>query len=304
MAAVPIDADVAILEHERAAAAVLSRLYELVPANKHPQLRTLPESLHPGALSDQRLQRMAMRDGCVQLGTLGRGNHFLEFQADQHGRMWVTVHSGSRGVGQAIARWHVERSGATPDGLQRIDAGSDGGRSYLNDVAWARHYSAENRLAMLAAIGGALRDRLGVHVDWAGVIHSDHNHVQQEEHHGATLWVHRKGAQSARVDELGIVPGSMGSVTFHTAGRGCAEALESCAHGAGRALSRDEARRRISEKDFRRQVGNVWYDHRRAAKLRDEAPAAYKDIRQVMKAQRELVRIVRELRPVLTYKGV
>ena len=118
------------------------------------------------------------------------------------------------------------------------------------------------------------------------------------------LWVHRKGAQSAAADDLGIIPGSMAAASFHTVGRGCAEALYSCAHGAGRRLSRSEARQKVSCTAFARQVGELWYDHRRTAKLRDEAPSAYKDIRAVMRAQRTLTRIVRELRPLLNYKGV
>src|SRR5262249_43509102 len=114
----------------------------------------------------------------------------------------------------------------------------------------------------------------------------------------------RKGAQSAKTDEPGIVPGSMGATSFHAVGRGHADALMSCSHGAGRALSRSVARQKVSSKDFAQQVGKLWYDHRRTSSLREEAPAAYKNIRQVMKAQRDLTRIVRELRPLLTYKGV
>lgn len=116
--------------------------------------------------------------------------------------------------------------------------------------------------------------------------------------------MHRKGAMAARDGEAGVIPGAMGAVSYHVTGRGSAEALNSCSHGAGRAMSRTEARRRISRRDFERQVGKLWYDERRANDLREEAPGAYKDLRLVMKAQADLVRIDRRLRGVLTYKGV
>jgi tRNA-splicing ligase RtcB len=157
---------------------------------------------------------------------------------------------------------------------------------------------------MFVAVAALMQRLFGINADRSSLIHCDHNHVQPESHAGNLFWLHRKGAQSAQSDEPGIVPGSMGTASFHTSGRGCASSLTSCSHGAGRRLSRTAARREVSGKDFARQVRKLWYDHRLADQLRDEAPAAYKDIRQVMKAQRELVRIIRELRPLLTYKGV
>lgn len=120
----------------------------------------------------------------------------------------------------------------------------------------------------------------------------------------SAAWVHRKGAISARAGEPGIIPGSMGSPSFHVEGRGVAEGLYSSSHGAGRALSRSEARRRISLREFERRMHGVWYDRHLAPRLRDEAPGAYKDIGAVMRAQRSLTRVVRRLRPLLSYKGV
>jgi tRNA-splicing ligase RtcB (3'-phosphate/5'-hydroxy nucleic acid ligase) len=131
----------------------------------------------------------------------------------------------------------------------------------------------------------------------------DHNHVALERHGERELWVHRKGAMSAQRGQLGVLPGSMGSPSFHVEGRGCEEALCSSAHGAGRALSRSAARSKFSDRELRRQMEGVWYDYRLTGKLRDEAPAAYKDIRAVLKAQRELVKVIHTLRPVLNYKG-
>ena len=130
-----------------------------------------------------------------------------------------------------------------------------------------------------------------------------HNHVRREVHGGEELVVHRKGAIHVPAGELGIVPGSMGSPSFHVAGRGCPEALDSSAHGAGRLLSRTDARKSVSVRDLERQMQGVWFDHRAADRLRDEAPSAYKDVTAVMRAQRDLVRIVRRLEPLLSYKA-
>jgi tRNA-splicing ligase RtcB len=131
-----------------------------------------------------------------------------------------------------------------------------------------------------------------------------HNFIRRETHLGEALWVHRKGAVPAALGEAGIIPGSMGAASFHVEGRGCEEALCSSAHGAGRAMSRDAARRAIPVRELERQMRGVWFDRRRAALLRDEAPGAYKDVHAVMRAQRELTKVVRMLRPVLSYKGV
>ncbi|MDC0935730.1 RtcB family protein [Pirellulales bacterium] len=303
MAALSFDAEAAVLDDERAAAKILSGLYEHVPANKHRTPRDMPKTIDTNALSDSRLQRLAKREGRVQLGTLGRGNHFLEFQSDVDGKLWVMIHSGSRAMGQGIMTHHLKHTRQSASGLKWLHSNEENGSAYLEDAEWARAYARENRTAMLGAVTQLLLKLFGVAPECESIIHCDHNHVQQEVHQGETLWIHRKGAQSACENEPGIIPGSMGSASFHTLGRGYGKALSSCSHGAGRQLSRMEARRRVSGKEFARQVGKLWYDHRRAAKLRDEAPSAYKDIRKVMKAQRGLTRIVRELQPLLTYKG-
>jgi tRNA-splicing ligase RtcB len=135
------------------------------------------------------------------------------------------------------------------------------------------------------------------------LVSCDHNHVAREEHFGESLLVHRKGAMPAAAGAAGVLPGSMGTVSYHVEGRGCAESLRSSAHGAGRAFSREQARRRVTARELSRQMGGVWFDYRIAESLRDEAPAAYKDVRAVLRAQHELVRVVRTLRPLLSYKS-
>lgn len=304
MAALRFDMEADVISGERAAGAILSGLYDCVPSNKHRRARRLPSALRPDGLSERKLAKLATRDGAVQLGTLGRGNHFLEFQADQSGQLWVMLHSGSRAMGQAIAAHHLSHGTPNGSGLVQLDAASDQGEAYLQDSQWVCEYAAENRLVMLRAVEELVGRVLGGTAEWETLIHSDHNHVRCEAHEGSTVLVHRKGAQSAREGEPGVVPGSMGAPSFHTLGQGCEAALASCSHGAGRRLSRTEARRSIGPREFRRQVGALWFDHRRSDRLRDESPGAYKDIREVMRAQRQLAKVERELRPILSYKGV
>ena len=303
MAAVAFDAEACLVDDQRSAAAVLSSFYDDVPSNRHAKPRDLPISLSARPLSRAKLAKQAAREGRVQLGTLGRGNHFLELQSDLEGRLWAMVHSGSRGMGQSIAQHHGCPSPSNGKALNAVDAETESGREYLADVAWARCYAEENRLAILRAVEHLMRRRFRVTMDWSTLIHCDHNHVQQEMHFGSACWVHRKGAQAASCGQAGIVPGSMGTESFHVVGRGFRRAFDSCAHGAGRRLSRSKAQR-ISPRDFSRQMKGKWYDQRISHRLVEEAPSAYKDVGEVMRAQRKLVRIVRRLVPLLTYKGV
>jgi tRNA-splicing ligase RtcB (3'-phosphate/5'-hydroxy nucleic acid ligase) len=306
MAAVRLLADADLLADESRAARLMAGLYGRVPANKHSRTTmpaALPEALEAAPLSDPRLEKLKGRDGRVQLGSLGRGNHFLEFQADPEHQLWLLVHSGSRGVGQAIAMHHLAQAGSSGSDLKSLAAASDAGRAYLADAAWAQLYAASNRLAIVSAAAELLRGLFGVELDEDSRIQSDHNHVRRETHFGREYWIHRKGAQSARMGEPGIIPGSMGTASFHTVGRGSQESMTSSSHGAGRRLTRTEARRTISARQLHREMGTVWFDHRRTSSLVEEAPDAYRSIHAVMRKQRELVRIVRELRPLLSYKG-
>jgi tRNA-splicing ligase RtcB len=305
MLAAAFNVEAAALDDAVPAAAMFERLRRLVPVHRHHAARPLPSSLDPSSLSDGRLQVVARRDGRVQLGTLGRGNHFLEFQSadEEDGRLWVMIHSGSRAVGPAVRDAHLARAAMGRAGLASLDAGGDAGRAYLNDTTWTCRYADANRRAMLEAAAAAVKDVLRAELVPTSVLSCDHNHVRREVHGGEPVWVHRKGAMSAGDGEPGIIPGSMGTRSFHVAGRGQPDSLCSSSHGAGRAMSRDEARRRISTKELRRQLLGVWFDAAAEHALRDEAPGAYKDVRVVMRAQRDLTCIGRRLRPILVYKG-
>jgi len=285
---------------------VLSELSRAVPARRRNRRETVsqPDDLSVITLSHTSLESVRQNDGVLEFATLGSGNHFIEIQADENGRLWLMIHSGSRALGQAIRDHHLGRAEPVRNSLRALDAKSDAGAEYLHDVSYARRFAQASRRAIAEELGGVLARTLGAHICWETTITTDHNHVSLETHGGQDFWVHRKGAMSARLGEPGVLPGSMGSSSFHVEGRGEEAALCSSAHGAGRALSRTAARDKVSERELRRQMTGIWYDFRLADKLRDEAPSAYKDIHAVLRSQRELVRVTRTLRPVLNYKGV
>ena len=298
MAAVRLAANSDALADERAAARVFAELRVRVPAVRQAR----PQEVSLEELSSVDLQRRVSRDARIEFGTLGRGNHFLEVQADEEERLWLMVHTGSRAVGPAIQAHHLARGDPAGKGLVAL-AVPGSGDEYLHDAEVAVRYARANRRAVAEAAASAVHEALGVATEWPTWFDAVHNFVRREGHGGRELWVHRKGASSAADGERGIVPGSMGARSFHVTGRGCAAALGSSSHGAGRRLARGEAMRAISVRDLERDLRSVFFERELADRLRDEAPAAYKDVGAVMRAQRDLVRIERTLRPVLSYKG-
>jgi len=305
MAALAFDVSADRLDDASVAARVLEGFYEGIPFIRHPRRAgvQLPPALAERPLSQPSLNAARTREAGGQLGTLGRGNHFIELQADPDDRLWLMVHSGSRGMGQAIRLAHDNQGTRDRAGLLALRAHSDEGQAYLRDHDWGLDYAAANRARMLAVARDVLSRVLGAEADESTAIECHHNFVRRETHGERTLWVHRKGALSAQADEVGIIPGSMGTASHHVRGRGCAAALCSSSHGAGRVMARSVARRRITVAHLHAQMEGIWFDQRLAGRLRDEAPRAYKEIGAVMRAQRELTRIERTLRPVLVYKG-
>lgn len=306
VAALPLNVGADALAGEASAAALLDGLYREVPALAH-RPRDRPDRLPPGLaerpLSAPALERMKGREALAEWGTLGRGNHFLEIQADAGDRLWAMVHSGSRAIGPAILEHHAGGNGGGGRKLLGLDAGSEAGRAYLADAAWALDYADANRRRILDVVAGLARRLISAAPDPAAIVSCHHNHVRRERHFGRELWVHRKGAIPAAAGEPGLIPGSMGTATFHTRGRGREDSLGSSSHGAGRALARGAARAAIPAARVFEEMRGVWFDHRRADACRDEAPSAYKDIDRVLRAQRDLLVIERRLRPVLSYKG-
>lgn len=303
--AVPFDIGADRVADPTTAGQALARLARAVPARRWNRTAIVapPDHVADDALSHPQLEAVRRREGALEYATLGGGNHFSELQADDDNRLWLMVHSGSRAMGPAIRNHHLGRVEAVGSGLRALDANSAPGRAYLHDAAWARRYAAASRRQIALNIGAVMAATVAATLQWEQAITTDHNHVEPQLHNGVALWVHRKGAMAAGPEQWGALPGSMGAVSFHVQGRGCVQALCSSAHGAGRLLSRSEARRRVTARELQRQMGGVWYDYRHAEQLRDEAPSAYKDIRAVARAQSELVKVKRVLRPVLNYKG-
>ena len=293
-----------ILDRHRAAA-VLAGFGRRLPAIRHARREAppMPVELAEATLGSPALDHAREREGRDELGTLGRGNHFVELQADEHGHLWLMLHSGSRAMGQLIRDHHLRGALEGPRGLKVLLAESEAGHAYGRDREWALAYADANRRALLRAATEVIGEVLAIETSVESAIQCHHNHVRAETHLGETWWVHRKGAIPAAAGELGIVPGSMGSASYHVSGRGEPGSLASSAHGAGRLFSRSEARRRISVRTLEHEMSGIWFDHRLLGRLCDEAPSAYKDIGAVMRAQRDLTRIVRKLRPVLSYKG-
>jgi tRNA-splicing ligase RtcB len=306
MLAIAFDASAEILRDARNAGALLRSLGERIPTMRRNRSKVLsfPAELNPNNLSHSSLRSLAEGDGHLQLGTLGGGNHFVEMQSDENDQLWLMIHSGSRAIGQAVKGHHLARASIRSASMMALDVDTPEGQAYLNDQDWARGFAEANRVAMGQEVTLILRELFKVEALESMMIGCDHNHVRREEHFGQMLYVHRKGAMPADLESFGVAPGSMGTVSFHVEGRGCAESLRSSAHGAGRMFSRRVARERFSRADLRRQMEGVWFDPRMSENLREESPKAYKDVQAVMRAQRELVKITRTLKPVLVYKGV
>jgi tRNA-splicing ligase RtcB len=248
----------------------------------------------------------------THLGTLGTGNHFIEVCLDEQDHVWIVLHSGSRGVGNRIGTTYIEVAKADmrrlgvdlPDqDLAYLREGTEHFDEYVEAVHWAQEYARINRELMMSALLEALRARARLPPFQARLeaVNCHHNYVAREHHFGADVLVTRKGAVRARRGDLGIIPGSMGARTYIVRGLGNADSFESCSHGAGRSMSRNEARRRFTVADHVAATAGI--ECRKDADVIDETPMAYKSIDQVMAAQRDLVEIVHTLRQVVCVKG-
>jgi tRNA-splicing ligase RtcB len=246
----------------------------------------------------------------LQMGSLGGGNHFIELCLDESNAAWVMLHSGSRGIGNAIGSYFIELAkkdlsrnlASLPDrDLAYFTEGARHFHDYVEAVGWAQDYARANRAEMMDLVLEALRRHLPSFEVTQEAVNCHHNYVERERHFGEDVWLTRKGAIRARAGELGIIPGSMGARSYIVRGRGNAEAFHSCAHGAGRRMSRTAARKRFSVPDLVEQTKDVVC--RKDAGVLDEIPGAYKDIDEVMANQSDLVEVVHTLKQVLCVKG-
>lgn len=261
----------------------------------------------PGERSDDDERRAA-----VQFGTLGSGNHFVELCLDERDRVWLVLHSGSRGIGKRLAERHIERAQVLARELgvyledrnlaHFLDSQPEF-HAYIADMLWAQAYAYANRGAMVEATSQAVLAVIGKGAETSR-INCHHNFTQRERHGDRDLWITRKGAIKAAVGDLGVIPGSMGTRTYIVAGKGNPRSWNSCSHGAGRRHSRSAARRLFSAADLAEQMGERTWLRADAGALVDEIPAAYKDIDQVMADQADLVEVRHVLRQLVNYKGV
>ncbi len=254
--------------------------------------------------------KLSTKEPQRQLGTLGGGNHFIEVCLDTEQTVWVMLHSGSRGIGNMIGQLFIELARKDmqkhfinlPDrDLAYLVEGTDTYDDYVEAMTWAQDYAAENRRAMMESVLRVMREELKPFQMGEVAVNCHHNYCTKERHYGSELLVTRKGAVSAKQGELGIIPGSMGARSFIVRGRGNVESFESCSHGAGRVMSRTQARAKFSVADHEAATAGV--ECRKDKDVIDETPAAYKDIDAVMAAQRDLVEIAYTLKQVLCVKG-
>lgn len=270
---------------------LMVRYVELV--DRHPKIRTKDKNV------------------AAQLGSLGGGNHFIELCLDESGDVWIMLHSGSRGTGNAIGRYFIERAkeecakwhvNLPDDDLSFLPEGTPLFDEYVAAVGWAQDYALQNRAVMMDLVLAALRRTISKEFSVTKeAINCHHNYVERESHFGRNVWVTRKGAIRAREGDLGIIPGSMGQRSYIVRGKGNPESYCSCSHGAGRRMSRNAARNYFTVADLEQQTAGV--ECRKDDGVLDEIPGAYKDIDAVMANQTDLVEVLHMLKQVLCVKG-
>jgi len=246
----------------------------------------------------------------LQLGSLGSGNHFIEVSLDESDRVWLFLHSGSRGVGNKLANKHIRVARGLcekwwiqlPDAdLAYLPEQTPEFWAYIRDLRWAQHFALLNREEMMARVAGCLQDWIGGEVVASETVNTHHNYTEQEQHFGQQVWLSRKGAIDASPGRPGLIPGSMGTKSYVVTGKGSRLALNSAPHGAGRAYSRSAARKRFSRSELDTAMAGI--EWRRTDAFLDEIPAAYKDVDQVMADAADLVEIRHTLRQILNVKG-
>lgn len=255
---------------------------------------------------DKKVQDLKER-ALLQCGTMGGGNHFLELCLDEAGGVWLMLHSGSRNIGKTLADIHIKvakklaHNSDLPDpDLAVFLSGTPEMEAYRRDLYWAQEYALENRKTMMAIYQDQMK-RAFPQIIFEKPIQCHHNYVSEEYHYGENVFITRKGAIRAGQGDMGIIPGSMGACSYIVRGLGNPESFESASHGAGRRMSRGEARRTFTVKDLEEQTKGV--ECRKDSAVLDEIPSAYKDIDKVMENQKDLVEIVAKLKQIMCIKG-
>lgn len=246
-----------------------------------------------------------------QVGTLGGGNHFIEIQKGSDGFIWLMIHSGSRNIGYTTAKYYNQkakdlnekRNGHDQKDLAHFPSDTEEFNDYIHEMNYCIEFALNNRKLMMERVKEAMTETLG-DVEFSNFINKPHNFASKENHFGKDVIIHRKGATRARKGELGMIPGSQGTPSYIVKGKGNKDAFESCSHGAGRVMSRNEAKRTLSveEQSKPMEERGILHAIRHKSDL-DEAPGSYKDIKKVMAKQKDLIDIVVELEPLAVVKG-
>lgn len=278
---------------------IFDRLYQVIPVGHQVNVKPLKHGLEIDGLTERGKRIFASRKGARALGTLGSGNHFIEIGVDEREKVWVIIHSGSRGFGHGIATEYMKIAGGgkAREGHFGLDAESKKGQDYLTDASWAEEYALANRCEMMKKTVKILEGVASGVADWDGLINRNHNHVEKRD----DLWIHRKGATHAEKGMMGVVPGNMKDGSFIVQGKGNPDSLYSSSHGAGRVLGRNQAKKILKLNHFVETMAGVMARVNR--NTLDESPMAYKNIFEVMKLQSELVDVVAHVKPLLNIKG-
>lgn len=299
---------------------ILGRIRNVVPVGFASHQKKQDDSLMPEApheiLSSNYIVGQEYENAKKQLGTLGGGNHFIELQKDKDGYLWIMIHSGSRNLGKKVCdtynelavelskKWYIPN--VVEQDLAYLPVDTEEGQMYIKEMQYCVDFAFANRKLMMDRVKECVREVLGEYQP-DEMINIAHNYASLEHHMGKNVWVHRKGATRAYKDELGIIPGSMGTKSYIVRGLGNPLSFMSCSHGAGRVMSRSKASQTLTLEEVEKSMEGVvfgrWGKTRKGELDFGEAPQAYKDIDVVMENQKDLVEIVVELKPLAVVKG-
>jgi tRNA-splicing ligase RtcB len=286
---------------------IFQRIRETVPVGRacHDAPVTLTElersQMDPSRLTKVGQEVYVARNGAVQLGTLGGGNHFIEIGYDKLDKVWVIIHSGSRGFGHGLASHYMKVASSSDkarEGHFPLAVGSDQGKAYMNDLSYALDYALLNRKLMIARVLGAMNYYVDGEGRWDMLINRNHNHAELLPNMEV---IHRKGATHAEDGMMGVIPGNMRDGSFIVRGKGNPESMSSSSHGAGRVLSRSKAKEEVSMEEFKESMDGITACVHEGTL--DESPMAYKNIFEVMEQQADLVDVVARVKPLINVKG-
>lgn len=290
---------------------IMSRIRERVPVGFKHHKQKQDERWMPELGPNMPVSEKEYENALHQVGTLGSGNHFIEIQQGSDGFVWIMIHSGSRNIGYTVAGFYHEKAKKLNEiwfsdfqkDLAWFPDDSEEYHQYKAEMDYCIEFALQNRKLMMERVKESIADSFG-DVEFSGFINKPHNFAADETHFGKEVTVHRKGATRAKKGELGMIPGSQGSPSYIVRGKGNPESFESCSHGAGRVMSRNQARKKLDLEKVIAELEEMGVIHavRNRSDL-DEAPGSYKNIRRVMELQRDLVDIEVELRPLAVIKG-